>query len=337
MNSLTLLNKNQDIQQNIIFKIGKNHYALPLLNVLEIMELPHLDAPQNSNSNVIGLLNFNNILTSIIDIRLIFHEEITQYTTNNKVIMAKTDETIFGIIVDEIENISELSNTKIENFSVKNEKSIIESTYVNDNETIYLLNIYTLENIVKISDNTNEIKTSNMFPNDETSLEIFHKRAINLFERFNNIQLNNVFTENKFVTFLLDKTTYCMKLEYAKEFIHGINITPLPCAPDYLEGLMLVKGDFVTILNLKKFLNYHKTDYSQKSKVIIINSENYKLGLLVDDIYEILNIPEENIQINETNSDNNFLSEEFIDNRTVKPILDIEKLLRDSRLYIDEN
>ena len=334
MNSLTPLN-NIEIQQNLIFKSGKSQYALPILNIVEIIELPQLEIQPNNNPYVIGLLNFNNLLVNIIDVRIIFNENIEPYDINHKIILAKTDETMFGIIADKIENISDFSKNEIQNFSSLSNK-VIDCTYTYNNNVIYLLNIFELENIVKSE--TNKIqKIQTEFTQDKNSLDIFKNRALKLFERFNNIQINNVFSENKFITFLLEKTTFCIHIKYVKEFIKNFNITTLPCSPDYIEGLILLSGEFYTILNLKRFLNYANTSYSDKSKIIILNSENFKLGIHVDEIYEILNISEEKIKNTETQYDENkCITNEYIDGNTVKPILNINNLLRDKRLYIDE-
>ncbi len=338
MNSLTVLSSNVELPKNIVFTIGEHKYALPLMNVLEIMELPKLEHPQKLSSNIVGLLNFNNILVSVLDVRFYLGIELEQYSINSKLILAKTDETMFGIVADKIDDIAVFDNYVAERYSVNDNKNQITDyicTY--DENTVSVLNAYSLEKIVKNEIQYNDVEFKNLFPKDEKSAEIFEKRAVSLHERLNNLTVNNVFSDNKFVSFLLNKTTYCMNLKYAKEFVHGVNMISLPCSPDYIEGLITVRGDFVTVLNLKKFLNYSYTEYSSKRKVILINSDVLKLGLLVDDIYEITDILDEKIVAREMIHDNSPITEEFIDNNSVKPILNIEKLLRDERLYIEEN
>ncbi len=339
MNSLALFNENYDIKKNIYFTIGKNKYALPILNILEVMELPQLDYPQKLPANIIGLLKLNNIILNVLDIRFYLDVEITPYTTNNKLIVAKTDETIFGIIVDKIEDIKDFENSKIERLPFVSENQIIDSMYKIDENTISILNVYSIEKIIRNGFPDKGVNICSLFPSDKNSIEILQKRALNLSERLNLAVTANVFSDNKFVAFSLNDTVYCIDLNYVKEFNAPSNIIPLPCSPDYIKGIITVRGDFITVLNLKKVLNLTNTKYSEKTKVIIINSEILKLGLLVDEIYEILNIPEEQISTRDFNAENTFISTEIIDNNnnTVKPILNIEKLLSDEKLFINED
>ncbi len=336
MNSLALFNENYNIQKNIYFSISKNKYALPILSIVEVMDLPQLDYPQKLPANIVGLLKFNNIILNVLDIRFYLDVEIEPYTTKNKLIIAKTDETIFGIIADEINDIKDFENSQIERLPYVSDNQIIESIYKIDENTISILNAYSIEKIIRNGFPDKGINVCSLFPSDKNSVEIMKKRAANLSERLNMAVVNNVFSDNKFVAFLLNDTVYCIDLNYVKEFNNTSNIIPLPCSPDYINGIMTLRGDFITILNLKKFLNLSKIEYSDKSKVIIINSNTLKLGFLVDDIYEILNISEDKINNREFNTENTYISTEIIDNNTVKPILNIEKLLSDEKLFINE-
>ncbi|MBR1680355.1 chemotaxis protein CheW [bacterium] len=337
MNNLALFNENYNIQKNIYFTIGKNKYALPLLNVLEVMELPQLDYPQKLPANTVGLLKFNNIILNVLDIRFYLNIEVTPYSIENKLIVAKTDETIFGLIVDKIEDIKDFENSQIERLPFVSENQIIDSLYKIDENTISILSVYAIEKIIRNGFPDKGIDVCSLFPYDKNSVEILQKRALNLSEKLNLNVATNVFSDNKFVAFSLNNTVYCLDLNYVKEFNNTSNIIPLPCSPDYIKGIMTVRGEFITVLNLKNFLNLTNTDYTAKTKVIIINSDALKLGLLVDEIYEILNVPEDKISNRDFSAENNFINAEIIDNNTVKPILNIEKLLSDEKLFINED
>lgn len=336
MNKLTI----SDIKQNnqyLSFNVGRKKYALPVVNVLEIIELPFIKTSGNRNANTVGFLKFNSIPVSIIDVRLFLEEEIDTYSVNNKIILAKTDEIMFGIIADNAEGLVEISDNTFNNVTDNDNFSIINSVYTYDNAPLYLLDLSFIEDIIKNPDKTNKNTFLDLLAKDKQSLDIFNQRSLKLNERFNQLAAQNVFYENRFVTFLLDNTTFCLDLNYTKEFIPLGNITPLPCTPDYIEGLICVRGEFITVLNLKRFLNYPKYTYTKDSKIIVINSKEYKLGLLTDDIFEIISISDEKIHKNENKSDDNFISEEYIEAQSVKPILNLQKLIRDERLNLQDN
>lgn len=337
MNSLqTLNNNNFEVQQNLYFTLSDNKYAIPLKNVVEVMKLPALDYPQKLPNNIIGVLKFNNININILDVRFYLDVPVTKYSVENKLIVVKTDESIFGIVADNIENIIDFENSKIERLPFVSDNKIIDSLYHIEEQTVSILNMYALEQVLRQGYETKDVDIKSLFPTDEKSVEIFNSRAKYLVTKLNNSVAQTAFVNDKFVTFALNETSYCINLKYVKEVTNKTNIIQLPCSPDYIEGLMTVRGDFITVINFKKFLNLTKTDYSQKPKVIIVDSEQYKIGFLVDEIFEIADIPEELIDNKKTSIEDSFISSEIIRGSDIQLLINMEKVMSDEKMFIDE-
>ena len=125
-NLLTLNSENFEIQQNLYFTLSDNKYAIPLKNIVEVMKLPALEYPQKLPNNIIGVLKFNNININILDVRFYLDIPVTNYSVNTKLIVVKTDESIFGIVADNIENIMDFDNSKIERLPFITENKIID-------------------------------------------------------------------------------------------------------------------------------------------------------------------------------------------------------------------
>lgn len=338
-NSLQILNDdNFEVQQNLYFSLNGNKYAIPLKNIVEVMKLPALDYPQKLPNNIIGLLKFNNLNINILDVRFYLDIPITNYSINNKLIVVKTDESIFGIIAENIENIINFENSKIERLPYVSENKIIDSLYHIDDMTVSILNMYSLEQILRqgVSEKT-DIDIQKLFPTDEKSIEILNSRAKYLTTKMDSSIAQTSYTNDKFISFALNDSTYCINLKYIKEVTNKASIVPLPCVPDYIEGLMTVRGDFITVVNFKKFLNLSNTEYDKKTKVIIIDSEQYKLGFLVDEIYEILDIPEEVINNKKTSVEDSYIFSEIIKDNNIQLLINVDKILSDEKMFINEN
>ena len=338
MNELMPYNEyDLEFQKNIYFSIGNNKYALPLANVLAVTQLPKLDYPQKLPSNFVGVMNFNNMVLNVMDIRFYLNMEVNPYSVSNKLIIAKTDEAMFGIIVDEILNITDFANSKIERLPFISNTQIIESIYSHDGENISIINAYALEKIIKNGYPDAGIDVCSLFPKDKESLQIFQSRSQILSQRVENAVIKNIFSDNKFLSFKLNNTVYCIKLKYVKEITNASNILSIPCSADYIQGLMTIRGDFITVLNLKKFLNFANAEIPMKSKVIVINSSDFKLGFLADDIEDMIDVPEECINAKNLSLDDAFVEAEIIQQNNVMFVLNMEKILSDEKLYIDEN
>ena len=151
------MNSNNYIEQkkntHLYFSIGGNKYAINSDNVLEIMKLPQLDYPQKLPNNIVGLLKYNNFVINVVDIRFYLNMEVQPYSTNNELIIIKTDEVIFGIITDKVLGIIAFDAANVDAIPYADSKTIIEALYKLNQETVFIINIYAIENLLKQHDN----------------------------------------------------------------------------------------------------------------------------------------------------------------------------------------
>ena len=114
-------------------------------------------------------------------------------------------------------------------------------------------------------------------------------------------------------TFLIDKKLFGIPIQDVLEIIKNVEMTPVPLAPDYIEGVINLRGQIVTAINLRKRLNMPET---RRKKVddtgggntshdshdeisyhnIIIGSRNDSVSLLVDAIGDVLEIASDIIE-----------------------------------------
>jgi len=93
------------------------------------------------------------------------------------------------------------------------------------------------------------------------------------------------------VTFTLEKEEYAVDILSVQEINRITEITKVPNAPDYVEGVINLRGKVIPVVNLrKKFgLDFRETDDS--SRVIIMDIQGVTYGLAVDSVLEVLRIP----------------------------------------------
>ena len=169
---------------HLYFQIGKNKYAINTANVLEIMKLPALDYPQKLPNNIIGLLKYNNFVINIVDIRFYLNIEVSPYSSHNELLIVKTDEVIFGIVTDKIIGILSFDSSLMDQIPFVDSNMIIESLYKHKNETIFIVNIYALENLLKRHDMIlPDVDIPSLFPQDEVSRKLMHKRTTSIVEK----------------------------------------------------------------------------------------------------------------------------------------------------------
>lgn len=338
-------NNNNVIENNEIsylyFNIGDSKYAVNVLNVVEIMKLPMLEYPQRLANNVVGLLGYNNFTINVLDLRFYLDIKVTPYSISNQLLIVKTDETIFGIVIDKVEDIITFDQAQVEYFQFTDEKKIIEFLYKLGGDTVSVVNLSVIEDILKYGTQESDVDIESLLPKDDTSRYKLMQRNQALMDKFESSLITNVFAQDKFISFSLNSNYYCLNLRYVQEFLKHAVITPIPCDLDYVAGVITLRGDFVTVIDIKKFLAVNsdgskKTEVPNKINIIIIQASDFKMGFLVDEILSIIDIPEESI--NETSSqflDKYILSEVVLED-TLYTILDIKNILSDDRFYIEE-
>ena len=319
---------------HLYFQIGENKYAINTDNVLEIMKLPALDYPQKLPNNIVGLLKYNNFVINVVDIRFYLNIEVTPYNHHNELLIVKTDEVIFGIITDKIIGILPFDTALIDQIPFMDNKRVIESLYKYNDETIFVVNIYALENVLKQHDTVDSsVDILSLFPQDEASKDLMARRTRAITEKSTmRLVSGELHAKNKYISFNLNRDFYCVALDYVKEVLKDTIITQVPGTPDFIEGIMNLRGDYITVINLKKFLGLPDGELLEKKPVIIIKCNELKLALLIDKINELFEYQE---TLQEEIPDS-YYALEFIYNEMLYTVLNVEKVTSDKRIIITD-
>ena len=335
---LCMSNNYLEIEQkkntHLYFQIGGNKYAINSSNILEIMKLPALDYPQKLPNNIIGLLKYNNFVINVVDIRFYLNIEVTPYNLNSELVIVKTDEVIYGIITDKVIGILSFDSSLVDQIPFVDNKMVIDSLYKLNNETMFIINVYAIEKLLKKHDSLlPEIDVKTLFPQDNLSKEMMAKRTKSIIEKSAlRLTSGELHAKNKYISFNLNSDYYCISLDYVKEVLKDTSITKVPGITSFIEGIMNLGGDYITVINLKQFLGIPETTSSNKKPVIIIKCNELKLALLIDKINELF-------EYQETIKDNlpeSYYANEFVYNKTLYTELNIERITSDKRIIITD-
>jgi purine-binding chemotaxis protein CheW len=138
--------------------------------------------------------------------------------------------------------------------------------------------------------------------------------------------------KGKFLTFLLGKEAYAIEIRYVTEIIGIQPITEVPELPAYVKGIINLRGKIIPVMDVRLRFKKPPADYNDRTCVIVIDIENLSVGLIVDNVSEVLSIPDENIvpppELNR-GSENKYIKAIGKVENDVKLILDCGKLLSD--------
>ncbi|MDY0095900.1 MAG: chemotaxis protein CheW [Candidatus Vecturithrix sp.] len=92
-------------------------------------------------------------------------------------------------------------------------------------------------------------------------------------------------------TFFLGEELFGVDTLRVQEILTYQEITSVPLAPDYVRGLINLRGQIVTVIDLRCRLGFEKLEQERSSMNLIVNSDEGLMSLLVDNIGNVLDIP----------------------------------------------
>ena len=97
------------------------------------------------------------------------------------------------------------------------------------------------------------------------------------------------------VTFRLLGEEFGLPILDVREIIHMTSITPVPQAISFVEGVINLRGQIIPIIDLRKRFGIDAKTSSEGARIVVVELRNTVLGLIVDEISEILLIPAETV------------------------------------------
>lgn len=131
-------------------------------------------------------------------------------------------------------------------------------------------------------------------------------------------------------TFYIGNARCGMDILKIQEINKLIQMTRVPKAPEYVLGILNLRGQIVTILDLGKKLGLGTTDSSQDSRNIIVNSSGGHVGLLVNSISDVVSVDVERIErapANMSGIQGDFFTGVYKTKNNLIGILNVDKVL----------
>ncbi|CAK1698128.1 purine-binding chemotaxis protein CheW [Vibrio crassostreae] len=92
----------------------------------------------------------------------------------------------------------------------------------------------------------------------------------------------------QWVTFQLEEETYGINVMQVREVLRYSEIAPVPGAPDYVLGIINLRGNVVTVIDTRSRFGLMQGEITDNTRIIVIESERQVIGILVDSVAEVV-------------------------------------------------
>ncbi len=99
----------------------------------------------------------------------------------------------------------------------------------------------------------------------------------------------------RFLTFSCDGLNIGVSTNYVIEIITDHSITVLPLVPDYLKGIISIRGQMIPIIDIRLRMGKPPIEYTSTTCIIILEINNVQIGILVDAVQQVMDVDQSKI------------------------------------------
>ncbi len=105
---------------------------------------------------------------------------------------------------------------------------------------------------------------------------------------------------NTYLSFVMDNEVFATDVKYVLEILEVKPVTRVPRAPDYINGVLNLRGSVLPVVDLRKIFNLPGIEFDEETCIIVLtvdlDGEKIMLGALVDAVREVMEIANDNIE-----------------------------------------
>jgi purine-binding chemotaxis protein CheW len=143
----------------------------------------------------------------------------------------------------------------------------------------------------------------------------------------------------RYLTFTLDENVYGIPIRFVMEIIGIQAITKVPETPDYIRGIINLRGKIVPLIDVRLKFGKEKIAYDERTCIVVVDVNTVFVGLIVDRVDDVLTIADDQIALppaNRIGFENRYIEGIGKAEDRVQLLLNVEKLLRNDEMDIIE-
>lgn len=318
--------------------------------VREIVWLPELHPIEEMPEYTVGALNLRGQIVPVMDLVVRFGHPRRKYRLQDKVIILESGDSVLGIVANEVHDVVVINRATVRHAAAKKQFAM--------GEIMVEENIIMLLNHLAICDFDFDNTATHLLPEvptdeqakpaaqweayfcpeaDEKERDAFHQRARELMQSVD----DKAETDRKLIAVVeLGRELYGVDLDMVREFSNIDRIAPVPCTPAHIIGNINLRGEILTLLDIREALGLKSATRTDLRKTIIIETDWLTVGVPVEKIDALVYLQAEEILPSPTVADGSHeehLSGTAKYGERLLGILDMEKILQSETLIVNED
>jgi purine-binding chemotaxis protein CheW len=287
----------------LLFSLHQLRHAVDARVVQEVLWLPELTPVAEAPPDVVGVFNLRGRIVPVMDYDLRLGRVPQRYRPTDSVIILDLDGLLMGMIVHEVHHVRSIPLETIERVPSYGWEGEPQARFISgaakvDDEIIMLLNP---DHLVRSSTSEagsadNEVRTEarpaaaadqrafcpEASPEERT---IFRERAQQLIDAADSQDFTRLIP---LAVIGLSGEYFGVELGALREFAEIHKITPVPCCPAHIVGNMNLRGDILTLVDMRPVLKLLSVGANAAAKAMVVQLDQLRLGVLVDEVFDVM-------------------------------------------------
>ncbi|MBE0627923.1 MAG: purine-binding chemotaxis protein CheW [Burkholderiales bacterium] len=329
----------------LIFGYRGAHYALPVHAVREIVWLPELSAIEELPPYIAGVFNLHGRVVPVMDLSLRFAHAREPYRSNDRVVVIDHDDARVGIVASELYDVLAIALDAVEHpdsyQGAGGHAQFVSGEAKLSDGLAMLLDVDALlgsappeEALLAEMPGSAQWLAQLFGELSSEDAELFASRARSLAAMPASAERAGLET---FAVIRIDSELFGLELAAVREFSHLRGVTPLPCGPAHIVGNMNLRGDILTLVDVRPALGMAAT--GSMNEVVVVRMGETRFGLQASEIVDVVQLAPADIPAVPVASDragNAYCKGvATVDGKAVG-ILDLERMLAARELQVAE-
>ena len=332
----------------LLFTLDETHYGLAARVVQEVFFLPALISVPESGPEVAGVLNLRGQLLPVLNLRSYLGVGYKPNTLRQAVILVQCGSQQLGLVVDDIQNVEAIAtadiSTDLDTPYIGNRDHPLTAGLAKFADTIVtLLNPETLVRGYGAKPQASSLATGLEVGRDKFLAQFSPADQQVLLDRA--AGLAQISEDESFAGLAalavvsLEGERYALGLESVHEFTEVPQVTPIPCCPPHIVGNMNLRGEILTLVDVRRFLNLTPAGDQTPQKAVVMRLGGLVAGVVVDDVFDVVYLHPTDIAAVPTaihSSENEYLKGIARYDDAMMSLLDLPKLLTQGELVVNQ-
>lgn len=282
----------------LIFDLNGALFGLDATLVRESVWLPELAPVEEAPPYIVGILSLREQLIPVTDLSLRFGHPAIPYSLNNQVVVLEQERLTMGIIVSEVREVAELPQAAIQPPPQFDVEMRPDDGHLISGEAKLGGNIVTLldaSRLVRLPQNLAPAETEHpayRFCPEATPEQhaVYRARARALQEDISAGEITDI----ALAVLEMGGEYFGVDLDAVQEFCEISQFSPVPCCPRHILGVMSLRGNLYTLLDLRAALNLPLS--APGGKAVLARLGQHTMGIAVNEVHDVVYLRREELQ-----------------------------------------